>query len=102
MNPKLDPRLAEIVSRSRSRRRGRDSAPATVDVLVGLDVPLDESTRADLIARGLRLRSEIGTVLTGNVSLGDVAKLADSPHVTKIEASAPMYREPTNDGGVTE
>ncbi len=101
MNPKLDPRLAEIMTRTGSRRRGR-GAPDTVDVLVGLEAPLDDASRADLIARGLRLRSEIGTVVTGNISVSDVSGLAESPHVTKIEASAPMYREPNTDGGVNE
>lgn len=95
MHTKLDPQLADLVERTES---SRGDAAAMVDVLVGLATPLDAAIRADLVARGLRMRSEIGTVLTGSVPLRDVRRLAQSPHVLKLEASTPLYREPTNHG----
>lgn len=95
MSNKLDPQLADLVGQSEA---GGDDRTASVDVLVGLDAPLDAATRADLIDRGLRVRSEIGTVLTGSVMLQHVRRVADSPRVVKIEASVPLYRERTPSG----
>lgn len=95
MHTKLDPHLADLVEQAETNR---GAAATTVDVLVGLATPVDAAIRADLTARGLRMRSEIGTVLTGSVPLRDVRRLAESPHVLKLEASTPLYREPTNPG----
>jgi hypothetical protein len=86
VNEKLDPALEAIV----------ETAGATadrVDVLVGLDVPADDPVLADLTARGLAPRANTGTVLTGSIATDDVARLAESPHVVKIEASAPLHPE---------
>ena len=97
MNTKLDPRLAELVERAAA---GAAAGDTPVDVLVGLAEPLDAAGRRDLEARGLRVRSDTGTVLTGSVALRDVVRLAESPHVKKLEASAPLYREPSyGEGG---
>lgn len=91
---KLDPRLLAIIEEAEQGSRDRTAA---VDVLVGLDVPLDQDSRAELAARGLHVRSEIGTVLTGSVALSDVRRLAGATHVVKVEASAPLHPEPGND-----
>ena len=92
MAEKLDPRLLDMVQHAGT---GDEDNAASVDVIVGLDAPIDDAARRDLMKRGLALRSEIGTVLTGSVRITDVGRLADSVHVVKIEASAPLYREPT-------
>jgi len=90
MPEKLDPRLLELVQ---SVDGGRGDSEATVEVLVALDAPIDAGVREELTARGLSLRSEIGTILTGTIRLKDVSRLASSPRVVKLEASAPLYRE---------
>jgi hypothetical protein len=90
MQEKLDPRLLALVE---SAGTDAEASAGTVDVLVGLDLPLDASTRNDLTSRGLTLRSDVGTVLTGSIKIGDVARLARSERVVKVEASAPLYRE---------
>ena len=90
MSEKLDPRLAELVEQAETESGDR---AVTLDVLVGLDVPLDATSRAELSALGLGVRSEIGTVLTGTISVADVRRLATSPRVVKVEASAPLFRE---------
>lgn len=87
MNEKLDPRLEEILE--------SDDHIDQVDVLVGLRVPIDDEIRTDLVSRGLTPRSEIGTVLTGSIARADVQRLAESAHVTKIEAGAPLFPEST-------
>jgi len=94
MNPKLDPNLAELVEGAAAGDSG-----ATVVVLVGLTSPLDASARVELEGRGLHIRSEVGDVLTGSVRLRDVVRLAASPLVKKVEASAPLYREPSHGEG---
>jgi hypothetical protein len=98
MPEKLDPRLLELVERS---NQDVGESARVVEVVVGLDAPLDSGIRRDLVARGLSPRSELGTVLTGTIKLGDVSELADSPRVVKIEASAPLFRESADvDGGL--
>jgi hypothetical protein len=90
-DPKLDPRLAELVEAADS---GVAEGTAPVDVLVALDVPIDDEIRQDLGARGLSIVSEVSTVLTGNVVINSLSHVAESPHVVKLEASAPLYAEP--------
>lgn len=89
MDEKLDPKLLQVVEKAHADT----SAGAVVQVLVGLDAALDETQRKDLASRGLTVRSEIGTVLTGSVAVQDVRRLAESPRVTKIELSGPMFPE---------
>lgn len=94
MRQKLDPRLLEILERSAANLNHRGE----VDVLVAVDAPLSASVRDDLVRRGLALRTEAGTVLTGSVQLTDVILLADSPRVVQIELSAPLYPERASGG----
>jgi hypothetical protein len=96
MAEKLDPRLLDMVQHADA---GHGDSAATVDVLVAVDAPIDAAARGDLTARGLNLRSEVGTVLTGSIRVGDVNRLAASSRVVKIEASAPLYREPSGGEG---
>lgn len=90
MAEKLDPRLLEVVERAEA---GSADAEAVIGVLVGLNAPLNEKSRKDLISKGLTLRSEIGTVLTGSISVKDVVSVAGSPSVVKLEMSGPLYPE---------
>jgi hypothetical protein len=96
MAEKLDPRLLDMVQHADA---GQSDSSATVDVLVAVDAPIDAAARRDLTARGLNMRSEVGTILTGSIRIGDVSRLAASSRVVKIEASAPLYREPSGGEG---
>ena len=91
IDAKLDPRLAAMVEAARS---GAAETAERVDVLVALVAPMDDAIRADLESRGLAVRSEVGTVCTASVTMEDVLRVAASPHVLTIEASAPLYAEP--------
>jgi len=91
IDAKLDPRLAALVEAARS---GAPEAAERVDVLVALVAPMDDAVRADLESRGLAVRSEVGTVCTASVTVEDAMRVAASPHVLTIEASAPLYAEP--------
>jgi hypothetical protein len=95
VSDKLDPQLLALVEQSEA---GQLDSQSVVDVLVGLDAPLDPARSRDLTARGLTIRSEIGTVLTGSIQLQDVARLAASEHVIRVDASTPLYREPHGGG----
>lgn len=95
MNEKLDPQLLEMDDHA---ARGLSDAPQEVAVLVALRQPLDEGGRSDLAARGLKLRSEVGDVLTGTIAIGDLRALADAPAVVKVESSRPMFAEPSGGG----
>jgi hypothetical protein len=86
MPEKLDPMLRDLVERA-------DVRPAAVDVLVALDAPLDSRSRRDLAERGLTVRSDVGTIVTGSIELGDVGRLAESEQVVKVEAAAPLFPE---------
>ena len=89
MSPKLDPRLLELLESTSAT-----STPTRlIDVLVGLDTPLTPELRDDLGRRGLSVRTDASTVLTGTVALHDLARLAESPRVQQIELSAPLYTE---------
>jgi hypothetical protein len=92
---KLDPRLLELIEQADA---GLVEPSTTVDVLVGLDVPIDASIRSELASRGLSLRSAIGTVLTGSIRVVDAERLAASERIVKLESSAPLYREPSRGG----
>lgn len=94
MPDKLDPALSELVETAGSSAEGRS---ATIDVMVGIETELDDAARDDLAARGLAVRSEVGTVLTGSIMIGDVGRLAESANVVKLEASAPLHLE-SNEG----
>jgi hypothetical protein len=94
---KLDPRLSELVESAES---GSGDRSASVDVLVAIDTEIDEVVRDALTARGLTVRSEMGTILTGSIRLGDVPLLAESSNVIKLEAGTTLFPEPTEDGGV--
>jgi hypothetical protein len=87
MSSKLDPALRALL----------DDAPRDADrevvLLLGLARPADDATLAELGARGLRLRSTIGDVLTGTAPLGKVLAIAEHPAVVKIEASGPLQPE---------
>jgi hypothetical protein len=95
MAEKLDPRLLELVQNVDA---GVGDSAVTVDVIVALNAPIDAAVRQELTSRGLTLRSEIGNVLTGSVTIGDVRRLAGAACVVKVEASAPLYREPSGGG----
>lgn len=95
MRNKLDPHLLDLVQQAKARKL---SPETTIDVLVGLTIPLTPALRQELQSRGLNPRSEIETVLTGSIRLGDVARLADIAQVVKIEASAPLYAETASFG----
>lgn len=90
MAEKLDPRLLELVQAASG-----DAAAQRVatDVLVALDAPIDDRVRRELTDRGLRIRSEIGTIVTGSINVGDARRLARSARVVKVEASGPMYQD---------
>jgi len=92
---KLDPRLLELVEQADA---GLLPPATTVDVMVGLDVPIDAAIRDELASRGLSLRSMIGTVLTGSIRLVDAERLAAFERIVKLESSAPLYREPSRGG----
>lgn len=95
MQQKLDPRLLEMVQQAQA---GVREAAATVDVMVALSTPLTPALRRDLKTRGLNLRSEIETILTGSIRLSDVSRLAGLAQVVKIEASSPLYPEVPSGG----
>jgi hypothetical protein len=86
MKQKLDPRLLAKLEQSTSEAE-------VVDVLVALDIPLTPALRQDLQQRGLALRTDAGTVLTGSLALNEVFQLAGSPHILMIELSGPLYSE---------
>ena len=90
MSEKLDPGLLDLVEQA---ERGVVAGTAIVQLLIGLNAPLTPADRNDLVARGLRVRSEIGDVLTGSIAVGQLRQLADSPHVVKLELSAPLFPE---------
>lgn len=90
MSEKLDPGLLDLVEQA---ERGVVAGTAIVQLLIGLNAPLTPADRNDLIARGLRVRSEIGDVLTGSIAVGQLRALAASPHVVKLELSAPLFPE---------
>jgi hypothetical protein len=89
MSEKLDPALRDLVDHAEA------NAAQPVDVLVAVDTPMDPELGRELLERGLHVRSEIGTVLTGSINVQDVDRLADSDRVVKVESSAPLFREPT-------
>ena len=95
MRQKLDPRMLELLERSDKTQGELD----TVQVLLAIDAPLSVDTRDDLIRRGLSLRTEAGTVLTGSVRLRNIGELEDSPHVVQIELSAPQYLDKSKVSG---
>jgi hypothetical protein len=90
MSEKLDPGLLDLVEQA---ERGVVAGTAIVQLLIGLNAPLTPADRNDLVARGLRVRSEIGDVLTGSIAVGQLRELAASPHVVKLELSAPLFPE---------
>jgi hypothetical protein len=87
MSQKLDPTLLEMTERANLRDE------QMVEVLVGLVAPGTPADIAELKRRGLRVRSEIGDVLTGTVSLGRVREVAAHPCVAMVQASGPLYLE---------
>ena len=90
MSEKLDPGLLDLVEQA---ERGVVAGTAIVQLLIGLNAPLTPADRNDLVARGLSVRSEIGDVLTGSIAVGQLRALAESPHVVKLELSAPLFPE---------
>jgi hypothetical protein len=90
MTEKFDPRLLDLVERI---AQGASEQDATLTVLLALDAVPDDAVRNDLENRGLTLRSIAGDVLTGTVRLGDVSRLAASPHVITVELSSALYLE---------
>jgi hypothetical protein len=90
VSEKLDPGLLDLIEQAEN---GIVAGTAIVQLLIGLNAPLTVSERDDLLARGLNVRSEIGSVLTGSIAVNQVRKLAESPHVVKLELSAPLYPE---------
>lgn len=90
MTEKLDPRLLDLVERTPP---GATEQDASLTVLLALDAVPDDAIRNDLENLGLSLRSIAGDVLTGTVRLGDVRRLAASPHVITIELSGALYPE---------
>jgi hypothetical protein len=90
MSEKLDPGLLDLVEQA---ERGIGAGTAIVQLLIGLNAPLTPVERDDLVARGLRMRSEIGDVLTGTIAVGRLRELAASPHVVKLELSGPLFPE---------
>lgn len=96
MADKLDPRLSELVESADS---GDGDRLAPVDVLVAIDIELDDAVRDTLTSRGLTVRSELGTILTGSIKIGDVQRLAESSNVVKLEAGTSLYPEATDEPG---
>ena len=92
---KLDPRLLELVEHAEG---ATGEAETVINVLVGLDAPLDAESRAALVNKGLTIRSELGNVLTGSIKLKDVTSVASSPRVVKLELSGPLYPDNSTDG----
>jgi hypothetical protein len=90
VSEKLDPGLLDLVEQA---DRGIVAGTAIVQLLIGLNAPLTPADRNDLVARGLRVRSEIGDVLTGSIAVGQLRELAASPHVVKLELSGPLFPE---------
>jgi hypothetical protein len=88
MTEKLDPNLLALVESATTSERDQ-----AVDVLVAIDRPADPDLLRELEARGLSIRSTIGTILTGSVKVSNIARVAEYPAVIKLEASVPMYRE---------
>ncbi len=87
MGDKMDPKLLELLEDA-------SVEPARqLELMVALTSDIDDAIRAELLARGLRIRSELGTILTGSAPVENLARVSDSPHVLKLELSAPMYRE---------
>jgi hypothetical protein len=89
MSNKLDPKLRELVEMIDAG----DVEPGPVEVIVGLDRPMEPADEAELRRRGLRVRSDIGDVLTGIILSDRIRELAEAPHVLKVEASTQLFRE---------
>lgn len=111
MNPKIDPQLAllaetagagdslealaetgvfGIESAGAERRGGRRGAAAAPEVQVLVQAALDAET---LTAAGLKIRSEIGDVFTGTVSLDQLPGLSALDGVQRIESAREMHGE---------
>ncbi len=91
MLEKLDPHLREIVEASVDHHDRRALA-----VIVGLQRTADAQQMKELRAAGLKARSTIGDIITGTVFSADLARVAEHPLVTTIEASRPMLPDEHN------
>lgn len=88
MSQKLDPNLRAIVESADAGEPG-----TSVQVVVGLSAPASQTELDALRRSGLQVRSVIGDVLTGTAEVAKIPGIAEHSLVTKIEASAPLFRE---------
>jgi hypothetical protein len=94
MHPKLDPALQQLADDVRTQE-ACDGTPDQVSVLVALSSPPDADDRARLEAAGLKVRSQVGDVLTGSIFADRLEAVAADPKVVAIEGSRPL--EPEDD-----
>ena len=94
MHRKLDPTLQRLADEARALE-GCEGPPDPVSVLVALSSPPGPDDTARLEAAGLKVRSQIGDVLTGSIEAGRLEAVAADPKVVAIEGSRPL--EPEDD-----